>query len=275
VAATGGIGEIDARHVGAGFDAAAGVYDELLERNRQGAERLVASLPPGPFPRVLDVGCGTGFASIAMARLRGAREIVGVDLSQEMLARFRKKVGSLQGVTATAVRADVLGMPVPEGGVDAVVSAMAFHWFPDKPAAVRAMAAALRPGGVLGLLAAGRGTEREFRTVLAGIEPPVPPGLVEAFDRVQRDQDEMTALLADAGLEPLDVWTETRRRQMDPDRFLERVRAVSGHLTGGMAADEREELGRRIARALHEASGPGGFSYTFVKLFAVARRPPS
>lgn len=262
-----------ADHVRAGYDQAAAGYDLLLRRNREGAERLVASLPAGPFPRVLDVGCGTGFVSAEMAMRRGAREVVGVDLSDGMLDGFRARLGGIAGVTATAITADVAHMPVEEGAFDAVVSGMAFHWFPDKPGAVAAMARALRPGGVLGILASGRGTEREFRDVLAGMGPGVPPALVGAFDLVQRDEGEMTTMLVAAGLEPLDVWTERRIRFMDPDAFMDRVAAASGHLTGGMDPAERDALGEAIRVALREASGPDGFAYTFVKLFAVAVRP--
>ena len=43
----------DGSDVGQGFDRSAADYDDLLRRNRSGAERLVASLPPGPYERVL------------------------------------------------------------------------------------------------------------------------------------------------------------------------------------------------------------------------------
>ncbi|MEW6581911.1 MAG: methyltransferase domain-containing protein [Actinomycetota bacterium] len=262
-----------ADHVRAGYDGAAAGYDLLLRRNREGAHRLVTSLPPGPFPRVLDVGCGTGFVSEAMARLRGARDVVGVDLSDGMLDGFRARLAAVDGVAATAVRADVADMPVEGGAFDAVVSGMAFHWFPDKPGAVRAMARALRPGGVLGILTSGRGTEYELRDVLAAMDPPAPQPLIDAFALVQRDQGEMDAMLRDAGLEPVDVWTETRLRVMDPDAFMDRVYAASGHLTLGMPEEKRLALADALRAAVRDAAGPDGFAFTFVKLFAVATRP--
>jgi len=51
--------------------------------------------------------------------------------------------------------------------------------------------------------------------------------------------------------------------------------APAYHFTARMDEAVREGLGRRIAAGVHGAAGPQGFAYTFVKLFAVARRPGS
>ena len=61
----------DGSDVGQGFDRSAADYDDLLRRNRGGAERLVASLPPGRYERVLDVGCGTDSSYLANAIGKG------------------------------------------------------------------------------------------------------------------------------------------------------------------------------------------------------------
>ena len=46
------------------FDRSAQVYEGHFAVNRAGARRLVASVPEGRYPRLLDVGCWTGFASL-------------------------------------------------------------------------------------------------------------------------------------------------------------------------------------------------------------------
>ncbi|HLM56888.1 MAG TPA: methyltransferase domain-containing protein [Pyrinomonadaceae bacterium] len=45
----------------------------------------------GPFPRALDVGCGTGLSTLALKGIAG--EVVGVDLSIEVLSRAPKDAG--------------------------------------------------------------------------------------------------------------------------------------------------------------------------------------
>jgi ubiquinone/menaquinone biosynthesis C-methylase UbiE len=262
----------DGLEVARGFDRSAADYDELLRHNRSGAERLVAALPPGEYADVLDVGCGTGFVSEAMVARFGTRRITGVDPSEGMLERFRAKLEA-RSVRATLIRAGVHDMPVPDAAFDAVVSGMAFHWFPEKAAAVAAMARRLRRGGVLGILASGKGTDEELRRLLRQIDPPVPAAWIDVFDLIQRDCEELAEYLEAAGLEVLDAWEERRVRRVPPDAYLARISAVAGHLSEGMDPAEAEEHQARVTRAVTGAAGPEGFAYTFVKLFGVARKP--
>jgi SAM-dependent methyltransferase len=261
----------DGQEVGEGFDLAAEGYDDLLRHNRDGARRLVAALPERGYEDVLDVGCGTGFVTEEMIARFGIPRVTGVDPSEGMLERFREKLGDR--VEATLIHAGVHDMPVPDDAFDAVVSGMAFHWFPDKPGAVTAMARRVRPGGALGILASGAGTDAEFRAILEAIEPPVPPGWTEVFDIIQRSADEVAGWIEAAGLEVIDAWEERRVRRTDPDAYLARISAVASHLSAGMDPDEAAAHRERVVRAVHAAAGPRGFEYAFVKLFAIAHRP--
>lgn len=254
-----------------GFTKGAETYDEAVRHNISGSDRLIMSLPEGDYRTVLDVGCGTGWTSAAMARRFGVERIVGVDASAGMLERFGAKLGSeFPGVNVELRNEDVLAMGVPDGAFDAVICAMALHWFPDKPAAVARMGRALRPGGVMGILTAGRGGEEAWRDLLERVEAPA--DWTGWFALNQRDVDEIAADIRAAGLDPVDVWMERRRRYTDPDAFMARTRSVAAHLLGNPPGGF-SELDRRIERALHEAAGPDGFAYDYCKLYAVARRP--
>ena len=253
-----------------GFSKGAESYDAAVRHNIAGSERLVMSLPDGDYPRVLDVGCGTGFSSAAMLRRFEVEMLVGVDPADGMLEVFTSKLDTFSGVRIELRAEDVMEMSVADGAFDAVISAMALHWFPDKPGAVARMARALRPGGVMGILTAGRGGEDAWRELLERIGAPL--AWTGWFAENQRDVDEIAADLRAAGLEPIDVWMERRRRSTPPDAFMARTRAVAGHLLGN-TPEGFSELDQRVEAALHAESGPDGFVYDYCKLFAVARRP--
>jgi ubiquinone/menaquinone biosynthesis C-methylase UbiE len=255
-----------------GFTKGAETYDEAVRHNIAGSDRLVMSLPGGAYRTVLDVGCGTGWTSASMIRrFPEVEAIVGVDASQGMLERFADKLGAEFPDVRVELRCeDVMVMGVPDGAFDAVICAMALHWFPDKPAAIARMGRALRPGGVMGILTAGHGGEDAWRELLEGVG--APEDWTGWFAKNQLDVDEIAGHLRAAGLEPLDVWMERRRRHTPPDAFMARTRSVAAHLLGNPPGGF-SELDQRIERALHEAAGPDGFAYDYCKLYAVARRP--
>ena len=258
------------------FTSTAKDYDAVVRHNIAGARRLVMSLPDGDYRRVLDVGCGTGWAALSMLeRFPEIEQVTGVDPAEGMLAVFTDKVAEIGDGTEIELRtADVMSMGVPDESYDAVISSMAMHWFPDKPGAMVAMARALKPGGTIGILCSGRGGEHEFREVLARIDPPPPKEWDAAFDAVQRDIDEMEQYLAGAGLEPVDVWMERRLRRTSAEAYLDRMRVVASHISSAILTEEEiAELMERVTAGIHAVSGPNGFEYTFTKLYAVARKP--
>ena len=94
--------------------------------------------------RVLDVGCGTGILTSRLAGDLAPDVIVGCDFSLGMLQHAAGKRSDLSWVAADAQR-----LPLAAGSFDAAVSTEAFHWFPDKDAALAELHRVLRPGGRL------------------------------------------------------------------------------------------------------------------------------
>lgn len=127
--------------------------------------------------RVLEVGPGTGQATVPLAR-RGCR-ITAVEAGPHMAAVARR---NLAGTAAEVVTADFESWPLPGEPFDAVVSATAFHWI--DPAVRTAKAAdALRAGGALAVVRTQHvrgGTEAFFAEVQRCYErfdPDTQPGL--------------------------------------------------------------------------------------------------
>lgn len=95
----------------------------------------------------LDVGTGTGDLAVELGRL-GARVVVGVDFSPEMLAVAARKAGGKHSRLSWAL-ADALHLPFAEGSFDCVTNAFLLRNLADLSAGLREMARVLKPGGRL------------------------------------------------------------------------------------------------------------------------------
>ena len=100
--------------------------------------------------RVLDVGCGTGAATVAAAARAGPDgRVVGLDPNPGMLAVARRH----PGIAWVEGRAEAL--PFPDAAFDAVVSQFAMMFFDDRVAALREMQRVLAPGGRMAVAVCG------------------------------------------------------------------------------------------------------------------------
>ena len=256
------------------FDRSARAYDELVARNREGCRRLINSLPEREFPRLLDVGCGTGFATLDAIERRGVREVIGVDPSTGMLEVLAERLAAIPGVTADLRPREVMDMGVAPGWADLVLSTMALHWFTDRPGAIREMANALAPGGVLGILCPGEGHDRPTVDVFEATGDPLLSRLPASILNNQVPVPDLTEWITHAGLEPIDVWSETRYRVVAPQAIADRMEAVGTHLWSDLPPDAQAEVIEGIRATFAAAADADGmYRYRFVKTFAVAVRP--
>lgn len=112
--------------------------------------RLLLRQLPRPCSRVLDVGCGAGAFAAELATR--AEHVDALDRSPAMIEQARRVVPA----NVTCVLADVLSEPLPDACYDAIVSNTALHHMRLDQALPR-LARALRPGGVLAVVALPRG----------------------------------------------------------------------------------------------------------------------
>jgi demethylmenaquinone methyltransferase/2-methoxy-6-polyprenyl-1,4-benzoquinol methylase len=99
-----------------------------------------------PGDRVLDACCGTGDLAVAALRA-GAREVVGLDFSEAMLERARRKAPSIEWI-----RGDVLALPFEDGSFDAAIVGFGIRNVADLEAGLRELRRVLRAGGRIGIL---------------------------------------------------------------------------------------------------------------------------
>jgi demethylmenaquinone methyltransferase / 2-methoxy-6-polyprenyl-1,4-benzoquinol methylase len=143
-------GRLPAEGVQRMFDRIAPVYDAMNKVMTAGLDRrwrkatIEATVRPGD--RVLDACCGTGDLAVG-ARKAGAGRVVGVDFSEGMLVRARRKAPELEWI-----QADVLALPFEDASFDAAVVGFGVRNVEDLEAGLRELRRVLRPGGRLGIL---------------------------------------------------------------------------------------------------------------------------
>ena len=142
-------GTLPAEGVRRMFDRIAPVYDAMNRVMTAGLDqrwrRITIDEAVRAGDRVLDACCGTGDLAIA-ARARGA-DVVGLDFSERMLERARKKEPQIEWL-----QADVLALPFDEGSFDTVTVGFGVRNVVDLEAGLRELRRVLRPGGRLGIL---------------------------------------------------------------------------------------------------------------------------
>ena len=106
---------------------------------------FMALLPDPAGLRVLDLGCGAGQLAHHLAE-RGAAEVIGVDLSERMLAIARAERSHPR---VTWAREAIERVAYPPGRVDLVVSSLALHYVEDYRGLMARIAGWLAPGGRL------------------------------------------------------------------------------------------------------------------------------
>ncbi|KRB82627.1 methyltransferase type 11 [Sphingomonas sp. Root710] len=181
----------------------AGGYDEAAYAQRIAADTLAARIAAADLraePRILELGCGTGFLTRALRDAIGPADWTVSDVAPAMIDRARAALDL--GADYRVIDGEAVD---PElGRFDLIASSLAFQWFADLPRAIAALAARLEPGGLLAFSTMAADSFPEWTAALAGEGLPggtpaypdhaaltalAPPGFqtdVEIADVVQR-----------------------------------------------------------------------------------------
>jgi demethylmenaquinone methyltransferase / 2-methoxy-6-polyprenyl-1,4-benzoquinol methylase len=157
-------GRLASNEVRSMFDAIARVYDPMNRILTAGLDgrwrRRTAEAVVRSGDRVLDACCGTG--DLALADERAGGTVTGLDFSEPMLERARRKSTSIEWI-----QGDALALPFADGSFDAVTVGFGVRNVTDLDRGLAELRRVLRPGGRLGVLdiTTPRGPLRPFYSV--------------------------------------------------------------------------------------------------------------
>jgi ubiquinone/menaquinone biosynthesis C-methylase UbiE len=184
------------------FASAAKIADSQL------TQRFVDAVAPQPGWRVLDVACGPGLVTVALAP--HAREVVGLDLTPEMLNKARQRCAAAGVRNVRFEQGSASDLPFDANSFDAVVTRLSLHHFDDPVAPLAQMARVLRPGGRFVVADVVSSEDPEESALHNAIEILRDPSHVRMLPA-----SELLALLSDAGLEVVERATWDMHREFE------------------------------------------------------------
>jgi SAM-dependent methyltransferase len=174
---------------------------------------ILAAAAPRPGQHVLDVGCGCGGTTLAVARLVAPGQAAGLDLSGPMLARARSDATAAGLANVMFEQGDAQVHQFGPATFDVVISRFGVMFFADPVAAFANIRSATRPGGRLVFvcwqpMAANQWLLVPGAALAEHVRPPEPgsgdgPGMF-AF----ADPDRLRPILAEAGWRDVEITSE-------------------------------------------------------------------
>ncbi|MET3496426.1 class I SAM-dependent methyltransferase [Variovorax boronicumulans] len=220
---------------------------------------LVDAVRAASALRVLDVGCGTGSTTLAIARLLGAGgRCTGVDISAPMLARAWSR-SEREDTPAGFMQADVQGHAFEPASFDMVVSRFGVMFFEDPVAAFASLRRAAKAGAPLRAIAWRSAAENPFMTtgeraaapLLSNmpVRQPGAPGQFAFADRLRVASILQQSGWGDIDIQPIDVDCTLPEKELVG--YLTRLGAV-----GQVLQDAAEPTRKRVIDAVRAAFEP-------------------
>ena len=176
---------------------------------------LLARSAVAPGEKVLEVGCGTGAATVPLAEAIGETgEVVGIDISEPMLAGARERISNSGLCNITLLRADAQVHAFEPNRFDLIASRFGVMFFGDPVAAFRNLLGAMLPGRRL-CFACWAGLEENrhwlipYEVALWHLEPPAPKPPHAPGPMAFADPEYLRSVLEGAGYEAIEIRRET------------------------------------------------------------------
>jgi ubiquinone/menaquinone biosynthesis C-methylase UbiE len=248
------------------WDAIAEGYDRYVAPQEADlaheALRLVGLEPGEQF---LDVAAGPGGLGLPAARL-GA-QVLAIDWSSEMIARFRARARD-EGLQADGRVMDCHALDLPDDTFDVTGSQFGVMLVPDQPRALREMVRVTKPGGRVLVIAYGSPAEFEALQIFVGALAAVAsdfPGLPDDPPPLEfqlSDPGVVRQRLSDAGLRDVRVERAAERPAFSSGRelwdWMLYGNPIPGMLVADLAEQQRARLIRVLDGVLRERAGADG-----------------
>lgn len=217
--------EVGSRELQLAYDRIHQDYDQFwLKEAAKPIADLIAKIQFTGFENVFEAGCGTGFATVEIAKkLKDSARVTAVDISEGMLAEARERARLTGLDNVRFIAGDALEILKSTGPFDMVFSSWVLGYIPLTPF-FAAAGKALRESGILAFVVHRENSPKEPLEIFGELVAEDPSSLQKrvAFD-FPRDTNHLRQLLA-AKFEALHLWDgEINFRYDTPEEVLEHL----------------------------------------------------
>ncbi|HWT69723.1 MAG TPA: malonyl-ACP O-methyltransferase BioC [Pseudomonas sp.] len=255
----------DKRQVAASFSRAAASYDSVAELQRDVGSQLLSRLPADFVPGCwLDLGCGTGHFSRALAQRFPEGQGMALDIAEGMLNHARPLGGATHFIAGDAER-----LPLRDSTCDLIFSSLAVQWCADFASVLSEARRVLKPGGIFAFASLCVGTLFELRDSWRQVDGMVHVNRFREFEVYQQ-------LCAASGLQAISLQTRPHVLHYPDVRSLtHELKALGAHninpgRPGGLTGRARI-LG--LIEAYEQFRQAQGLPATYQVVYAVMEKP--
>jgi trans-aconitate methyltransferase len=243
-------------------------YKQHSESQLQRGLSTVQSLTLRGDEVALDVGCGDGRITIALAKRLPQGSVLGLDLSENMINEAKKSFGDVLNVSF--VNDNIITFTTNKR-FDVVVSFGTFHWIPDQLGAFKSIFSLLKPGG---LVVVKIGAERRSGPSLAD-SPKWKPLLAPKGQRwFPQTTEHVLAILEACGFMTIDVRYEERTTTYpNQEALFDWLMGWVPHSTG-LPLEQAQAFARDMVAAMVKEQGRSqNIQRSGRTVVAIARKP--
>ncbi len=256
---------IDKQQIAHSFSRAAGSYDSSAAVQRQVGHRLLERAAPLLAGRVMDLGCGTGYFSSAVAEIDRVERVLALDLAEGMLNYARDRRG---GAKIDWLCADAELLPLADSSVDGIFTSFSIQWCENLPALFAELWRVLKPGGTLAFSNLGPETLHQLRDAWAQVDDYVH---VNRFQSRQRLQQSLAAFEQ--------LWFEEQSIELEYQRLkqlTDELKGIGAHNLNqgritGLAGRQRIQTFRAAYEGFRKANGM--LPATYQVFYGLYRKP--